>query len=156
MNVGGIIASIYLIPTTFVLLALELGYLRSHAGVIGRMQTLRIVGLQFASAMMTGISWYTIKFFIPCCVAFGMSVGIMNLVAIYYILWGRHARKMGSMLLPKWRQVPKSDYRSAFNARDGEEDALLLIRNRSETDIESARTNQSSSSHDGPKIVNVD
>ncbi|CEL59891.1 hypothetical protein RSOLAG1IB_09175 [Rhizoctonia solani AG-1 IB] len=156
MNVGGIIASIYLIPAAFILLALELGYLSSRAGALKHMQPLRIIGLQFVSAMITGVSWQSIDFFIACCVAFGMSIGLMNIVAIYYILWGRHAQEDG---LYTWREGSAKSSSSEggiiFDTKDGE-DSALLIRNGSESDVESMRTSQSSLLYGGPTIVSVD
>ncbi|KAG8690977.1 Phosphoglucomutase-2 [Ceratobasidium sp. 423] len=156
MNVGGIIASVYLIPASLILLALEFGYLCSRVGVLKyEMQPLRIIALQFISAMITGIAWPELVFFIFGCVAFGLTLGLMNLVGIYYLFWRHHAQEDG---LYAWgedgEKSPRAEGQIFLNTGDGEEDALLL-ENGSGVDIESARTSQTSS-HNGPEIMSVD
>ncbi|CAE7147405.1 unnamed protein product [Rhizoctonia solani] len=157
VHVGGIIASIYLIPASLVLVALELGYLCSRVGVLKyEMQPLRILGLQFISAVITGVAWPNFVLFILCCVAFGLTLGLMNLVGIYYLFWRQHAQEEG---LYAWsdsgEKSPESEGQIFLNTSDGEEDALL-IRNGSEVDIESTRTNPSAPVRNGPEIMSVD
>ncbi|KAH7338369.1 hypothetical protein B0J17DRAFT_662254 [Rhizoctonia solani] len=157
VNVGGIIASIYLIPAALGLVALEFGYLYSRVGALKHeMQPLRIIGLQFISAMVTGIAWPNFELFIACCVGFGLSVGLMNLVGIYYLFWRHHAQEEG---LYAWggdgEKSPEPERQIFLSGRDGEEDALL-IRNGSEANIVSSGRSRSSLIHGGPEIMSVD
>ncbi|KAJ1305120.1 hypothetical protein OPQ81_000157 [Rhizoctonia solani] len=120
------------------------------------MQPLRIIALQFVSATIAGIAWPEIVFFIVACVAFGLTLGLMNLVGIYYLFWRQHAQEDG---LYAWSEdgekSPELGGRIFLNTGEGEEDALLL-RNGSDVDIESGRTSHSSSMHSGPEILSVD
>ncbi|KAF8598942.1 hypothetical protein BDV93DRAFT_320123 [Ceratobasidium sp. AG-I] len=93
-HVGGIIASIYIIPAAFVLLALEFAFLRrlmsSRFSVLKQsMHPTRIIALQFFGAMLAGVNWPNIALFILGCVCLGLGIGLMNLVGIYHLFWHR-------------------------------------------------------------------
>ncbi|KAB5596092.1 hypothetical protein CTheo_364 [Ceratobasidium theobromae] len=90
-QVGGIIACIYIIPAAFALLALELGIFKFRTCISlfrREVQPSRIIALQFLSAVHMGVTWVNSDLFIAACVLFGLSVGLMNLIGLYCLLWG--------------------------------------------------------------------
>ena len=150
VNVGGIITSIYLIPASLVLAALELGYLRSRTSLLRfEMHPVRVIALQFLSAMMAGAGWPDLITFILGCVAFGVTIGLMNLIGIYYLCWGTVGHEEGS---DAWDLDCEKSPGTLF-LMPGEEDALLA----GSEGPDSARISSSEDSKcSGPEVLSVD
>ncbi|KAG9120057.1 hypothetical protein FRC07_004614 [Ceratobasidium sp. 392] len=156
--VGGIIASVYILPASFVLLILEVGFLarfiRRHVSLLRQeMHPVRIIALQAISAMLcTGM------LLIPACVALGLSIGLMNLVGIYHLIWkGSDDQESGS---DAWRwldeeKFPQFDPLLLPAPGSGEEDALLISVNSAD-DLENQAGSEEGSGRSGPSVLSVD
>ncbi|KAG8703348.1 hypothetical protein FRC12_010792 [Ceratobasidium sp. 428] len=156
--IGEIIASVYLLPVSFVLLILEFGFLarfvRSRVSLLRQeMHPVRMIALQAVSAMLC-----TGPLFIPACVAFGLSVGLMNLVGVYHLFWkGRGGEESGSDV---WSQsdvekAPRSSGLLMPAPSFGEEDALLISVG-SVDDLTNQSGSEQGSARSGPTVLSVD
>ncbi|KAG8738960.1 hypothetical protein FRC12_016472 [Ceratobasidium sp. 428] len=96
--------------------------------------------------------------FIPACVAFGLSVGLMNLVGVYHLFWkGRGGEESGSDV---WSQddVEKAPRNSGLlmpAPGPGEEDALLISVG-SMDDLTNQSGSEQGSARSGPTVLSVD
>ncbi|KAG8684584.1 hypothetical protein FRC08_013619 [Ceratobasidium sp. 394] len=152
--VGGIIASAYLIPASFVLLILELAFLarfiRSHVSLLRyEMHPVRMVALQAIGAMLC-----TGPLFILGCVGFGLAVGLMNLVGVYHLFWKGRGSEEGSDV---WSQDEEKMDRGRFleGVGSGEEDALLVSVGTWD-DLENQAGSEEGSGRSGPTVLSVD
>ncbi|KAG9075058.1 hypothetical protein FRC06_010302 [Ceratobasidium sp. 370] len=151
--VGGIIASVYLIPASAVLLILELGFLarhiRSRVSLLRyEMHPVRMIALQAIGAMLC-----TGPLFILGCVGFGLAVGLMNLVGVYHLFWKGRGSESGSDV---WGQDEEKSPRGRFLAAPGlgEEDALLISVGSSD-DLGNRAGSEEGSARSGPTVLSV-
>ncbi|KAG8735400.1 hypothetical protein FRC10_010625 [Ceratobasidium sp. 414] len=152
--VGGIIASVYLIPASFVLLILECGFLarhiRSRVSLLRHeMHPVRIIALQAIGAMLC-----TGPLLIPGCVAFGLAVGLMNLIGVYHLFWKGRGKEAGSDV---WSQDEEKSPRDRLLAASGlgEEDALLVSVG-SLDDLENQVGSEEGSARSESRVLRVD
>ncbi|QRW07159.1 hypothetical protein RhiLY_06158 [Ceratobasidium sp. AG-Ba] len=151
--VGSIIASVYIIPMAFVLLLLEFGFvarfIRPRVSLLRyEMHPVRLVALQALGAMLC-----TGPLFIPACVAFGLAVGLMNLVGLYHLFWRGAGEETGSDAWSVDEKMPRGNL--LMPPSPGEEDALLISVASSE-DLESQVRSQQESVRSGPTVLSVD
>lgn len=151
-NIGGIIASIYIIPAALVPFALEFAFLRriigSRVSVLKQeMHPTRIVALQFFGAMLAGVNWPNLVLFILGCVCLGLAIGLMNLVGIYHLFWhGRTHEGEGS---DAWSLESEKWQRGRFLLPNHSNEDVLFAAGRDSSDEER-------SSGSGPVILSTD
>jgi hypothetical protein len=152
-NIGGIIASVYIIQAAFVLFALEFGFLCRRIGsripvLHYEMHPTRTIALQALGAVITGG-----PLFIPGRVALGLAVGLMNLVGIYHLFWSGGGAETGSDTWSQDEKAPRGPLIMPPTA--GEEDALLISMLGSEDDVES-QAGSDRSNRGGPTVLGLD